>query len=208
MSAFPSTPVQREYDRLAPEYDRRWRSYIDATLDAVLQVFHPQPGATVLDIACGTGELERRLLTQCPGLRLVGTDISHEMLRQARPKIGTQTSLIRADAARLPFADGAFDHAICANSFHYFPRPLESLCEARRVLRPRGQFILVDWCDDYLSCKLCSVWLRLTDHAFRKTYTLRECLSLLAQAGFEILAADEFRVRWIWGMMRLVCRRR
>jgi ubiquinone/menaquinone biosynthesis C-methylase UbiE len=114
---------------------------------------------------------------------------------------------VLAEADHLPFVDGFFDHAICANSFHYFPTPLTALQEAHRVVRPDGRFILLDWCDDYLSCKLCGMWLRLTDPAFCRTYTIRACRPLLEQAGFQVVQAEHFRVGWIWGMMRFVCRR-
>lgn len=163
----------------------------------------------VLDIACGTGELERLLLARWPSLRVVGTDLSLGMLLQASAKAGGRgASWAQAEAARLPFPGGAFDCAVCANSFHYFRAPAQALWEARRVLRPGGLFVLVDWCDDYLSCKLCGLWLRLTDPAFCRTYTARACRALAEGAGFEVVRAEHFRVRWVWGMMRLVCRRK
>lgn len=59
-------PVGPVYDRLAPIYDRRWRSYEDATLHATLRAFQPQGRQRVLDVACGTGELERLLLKPGP----------------------------------------------------------------------------------------------------------------------------------------------
>jgi ubiquinone/menaquinone biosynthesis C-methylase UbiE len=161
----------------------------------------------ILDIACGTGALERLLLTRWPSLHIVGTDLSPGMLRQAAAKKeDADASWVLAEAARLPFADGSFDYAVCANSFHYFRRPLTALQEAHRVLRPQGRLVLIDWCDDYLSCKLCSMWLRRTDPAFCRTYTRRACATWLEQAGFDILQSEHFRVRWIWGMMRFVCR--
>jgi ubiquinone/menaquinone biosynthesis C-methylase UbiE len=200
--------VRREYDGLAADYDRRWRTYVDTTLEAVVGSVHLQGQERVLDIACGTGELERLALARWPGLQIVGTDISLGMLRQAlTKKLNSNASWVLAAAARLPLQDCCFDYAICANSFHYFCTPLTALQEVHRVLRPNGQFVLVDWCDDYSSCKLCSVWLRLTDPAFSRTYTMRACRSLLEQAGFEVVQADHFRVKWIWGMMRFVCRR-
>ena len=77
----------------------------------------------------------------------------------------------------------------------------------RRVLRPGGQLVLIDWCDDYLSCKVCSLWLRLADAAFYRTYTLRRCDALLREARLEIVSAERFRINWLWGMMRLIGRR-
>jgi hypothetical protein len=75
------------------------------------------------------------------------------------------------------------------------------------VLRPGGRLVLVDWCDDYVSCKACSLWLRWTDPAFYRTYSLRECSDLVAAAGFETERAERFRVGWLWGLMTIVARR-
>src|SRR5262245_27040195 len=204
-----SDAVRSEYDRLAKSYDRRWRHYVETTLDAVVTGVGWQGDERLLDIACGTGELERVLLTRWPGLRVVGTDLSLGMLRRASAKDQNRQALwVQAEAARLPFADRTFDRAVCANSLHYFRSPVKALREAHRVLRPHGLFVLVDWCDDYLSCKLCSLWLRLTDPAFCRTYTMRACRSLLEESGFEVVQAEHFRVGWVWGMMRFVGRRK
>jgi ubiquinone/menaquinone biosynthesis C-methylase UbiE len=199
-------PVRRRYDRLATVYDRRWRPYIDATLQAVLDVLPLDGPETLLDVPCGTGELERRLLSEFPDLRVTGADLSAEMLKQARDKEPDRPATwIQADVARLPLADEVFDVIVCANSFHYFRAAETALGELRRVLRPGGTFLLVDWCDDYLTCKLCSLWLRWSDPAFHRAYSLQSCRSLLADAGFHVDRADRFRINWLWGLMRIVC---
>jgi ubiquinone/menaquinone biosynthesis C-methylase UbiE len=200
--------VRQQYDRLAISYDRRWRRYVEVTLHAVADSASFGGRECVLDIACGTGELEHLLLARWPALRIVGTDLSGGMLRQAvRKGEDRRASWVQAEAARLPFPDNAFDCAVCANSFHYFRSPMSALREVCRVLHPHGWFVLVDWCDDYLSCKLCGLWLRLTDPAFCRSYTVRACRSLLEGAGFEVARSGHFRVPWVWGMMRFVCRR-
>jgi ubiquinone/menaquinone biosynthesis C-methylase UbiE len=197
-------PVRHSYDSLAASYDTRWRRYIDATLALATEPLQFSGHEHVLDVGCGTGELERRLLERCPMLRVAGVDVSPNMLRQAAQK-GMSAVLVAAEADRLPFADGSFDIAICANAFHYFRRPDCSLAEMRRLLRPEGRLVLVDWCDDYLSCKLCSVWLRWTDPAFHRTYSLAACRRLLETGGFVIKAGLRRRIDWLWGLMCFVC---
>lgn len=66
-------PVRRPYDRIAAEYDHRWRPYIDATLRAVIDVVRLDGREKTLDVPCGTGELERRLLQKQPNLEIALT---------------------------------------------------------------------------------------------------------------------------------------
>jgi ubiquinone/menaquinone biosynthesis C-methylase UbiE len=158
----------------------------------------------VLDVACGTGELERRLLSDYPRLRIAALDVTPAMLRQANQKLpAADVGWVQAEASRIPLADAMFDVAVCANSFHYFPRPQGSMREMRRCLVPGGLLVLVDWCDDYLMCKLCSLWLRWTDPAFYCMYTLQDCRALMTRAGFDVVHAERFKVSWLWGMMLL-----
>jgi hypothetical protein len=77
----------------------------------------------------------------------------------------------------------------------------------RRVLRPGGSLVLVDWCDDYVACKLCSVWLRWTDPAFHRTYSLAECEQLLRRVAFDPITSTRFRAGPVWGLMRLFAQR-
>ncbi len=201
--------ARQEYDQLAADYDRRWRHYVERTLRVIVEQVRFQGNERILDVACGTGELERELLLRYPDLRIAGADISLGMLRRAVAKEHAgKVAWLQADAGHLPFPDQFFDYAICANSFHYFPSPTQSLYEMYRILRPNGRFVLVDWCDDYLTCRLCSLWLRLTEPAFHETYTMRGCRSMLEEAGLEVIHADRFRVGFIWGMMSFICGRR
>jgi ubiquinone/menaquinone biosynthesis C-methylase UbiE len=199
-------PAKPAYESLASNYDRRWRSYIDVSLTKVLSVLPLEGSKRILDVACGTGELERRLFVRWPDLHITGVDLCPKMLAQAQEEhIAGDVTWIVGDAANLPVPDGGFDVVICADSFHYLRKPLDSLKEFRRCLTPTGKLILVDWCDDFWMCKLCSMWLRLSDPAFFRSYTLQEGWNMLVNAGFEVTCAERFKVSWLWGMMLFVC---
>ncbi len=196
--------VRRDYDRLATDYDRRWSRYLDATLDPIVGDIATLEARRLLDVPCGTGELARRLRPRMPGLTLVGADLSPEMLRRASSKVSDRAAAwLLADMRRLPLADASFDVAACANGLHCVPEPAESLAELRRVLRPGGRLLLVDWCADFLVAKLRHLRLRGSDPSYVATYTLGQACEMLEKAGFVVEKAERFRAGWTWGMMRI-----
>lgn len=105
----------------------------------------PHPGERVLDLACGTGVVARHAAPLVePGGRVVGVDLNPGMLAVAAgltPGVEWQ----RADAAQLPFADGAFDVALCQQALMFFPDRAAALVELRRVLTPGGRVALSVW---------------------------------------------------------------
>jgi 2-polyprenyl-3-methyl-5-hydroxy-6-metoxy-1,4-benzoquinol methylase len=81
--------IKTQYDRLANIYDLRWRNYITNTLTFLYNWEPIDPEATILDVACGTGEFERLLLNQNPTQKITGIDISEKMLNVAQEKYQT-----------------------------------------------------------------------------------------------------------------------
>ena len=91
------TTVRKQYNQLAAVYDLRWRNYIINTLSFLKTWVEISPTDTVLDIACGTGEFERLLLTEYSCQQIVGIDISEEMLAmstRATPTLNSNVVLI------------------------------------------------------------------------------------------------------------------
>jgi demethylmenaquinone methyltransferase/2-methoxy-6-polyprenyl-1,4-benzoquinol methylase len=134
--------VESMFDRLAPRYDRmnriislgldrRWRSRTVADLGAA-------PGARVLDLACGTGDLCRDLAAR--GCAPVGIDFSAGMLAAAR----VDAPLVRGDGAHLPVADAAFDALTCGFALRNFVDLDAVFSECARVLRTGGRFAALD----------------------------------------------------------------
>jgi methanethiol S-methyltransferase len=202
-------PARAVYDSLAATYDRRWPRYIDLSLTKVVEALALTGDERILDVACGTGELERRLLALHPRLHLTGIDLSPKMLAEAGSKrLSGDVTWVEGEASQAALADNAFDVVICASSFHYFRQPRECLERFRHYVVPGGTLVMLDWCDDYWMCKLCSLWLRLTDPAFYRTYTAQTCRSMLQAAGFAVNHEERFRAGWPWGLMLFVCSKR
>ena len=104
--------------------------------------------ARVLELACGTGILTRRILELLPGSgRLTATDLNQPMLEHAQRRVGPDARLEwrMADAMKLPFQDESFDRVICQFGVMFFPDKLVALREARRVLKRGGEFSFNVW---------------------------------------------------------------
>ena len=129
------------------------------------------------------------------------------MLAVAKDKLSGKEDLRVGYADKLPWAGASFDVVISCNMFHYISHPLEALAEMTRVLRPGGTLVLTDWCDDYLACRLCNLYLRLTNRAFYKTYRRQECENLFQAAGHRGVAIERYKINWLWGLMTAVATR-
>jgi ubiquinone/menaquinone biosynthesis C-methylase UbiE len=185
-------------------YDEKWAFYVEATTRETLRRTPMTPAARVLDVGCGTGELLRRLRAKYPDALLAGLDPVPEMLAVAGDKLGGKEDLRIGYADSLPWPSGSFDVVVSCNMFHYITHPSAALREMARVIRPGGALVLTDWCDDYLACRLCNLYLRLTNRAFYKTYRQAECLGLLHGVGFKDIQFERYKINWLWGLMTAV----
>jgi demethylmenaquinone methyltransferase / 2-methoxy-6-polyprenyl-1,4-benzoquinol methylase len=134
--------VEGMFDRLAPRYDRMnrlislgmdkgWRR---RTVDSLAAV----AGGTVVDLACGTGDLCRDLAAR--GYAAIGLDFSAGMLAAAR----TTAPLVRADGAALPCATASADGIACGFALRNFVDLDAVFTECARVLRRGGRFAALD----------------------------------------------------------------
>jgi ubiquinone/menaquinone biosynthesis C-methylase UbiE len=112
-------------------------------VDSILASVNPNPGAKLLDLACGPGYVAENATRR--GLDALGTDIAEGMVKEARQRF-PDTRFDTADAERLHFADASFDAVTCAFGMLHFPRPGKAVAEAYRVLRPGGRFAFSVWC--------------------------------------------------------------
>ncbi|MFB6136494.1 MAG: methyltransferase domain-containing protein [Halobacteriaceae archaeon] len=97
----------------------------------------------VLDVGCGTGFATEGLLWHTE--HVYGLDQSVHQLEQAWRKLGKHGDVAwqLGDAERLPFRDDTFDVVWSSGSIEYWPNPVATLAEMRRVLVPGGQCLVV-----------------------------------------------------------------
>ena len=136
------------FGRVAGRYD-----LVNAILSGGLDWFWRRRAAGIvrgwqpewlLDLATGSGVLAASLARACPAATVVGADFSLPMLRRAQAT-GRVARLAVADAMRLPFEDGAFDAVTVAFGLRNMPSYRGALEEMRRVLRPGGHLLILDF---------------------------------------------------------------
>ncbi|MEV5737543.1 class I SAM-dependent methyltransferase [Streptomyces sp. NPDC003388] len=132
-----------DYDEEADAYDasRGGEPRAEAAAAAVLGLIPDRPGR-LLDVACGTGLVTRRLAAARPALRVTGADLAAAMARRAARRL--PGAVLRADGRRLPFADASFDAVTGVWLLHLLPGPAEVravVAECARVLRPGGVYV-------------------------------------------------------------------
>jgi ubiquinone/menaquinone biosynthesis methyltransferase len=97
----------------------------------------------VLDLASGTGDFSKLVAGRYPAARSIAVDLTERMLRLARQS-GVREAVC-GDASRLPFPDGAFDCVFIGYGLRNFPNLEQSVREIRRVTRPGGLFVSLDF---------------------------------------------------------------
>jgi ubiquinone/menaquinone biosynthesis C-methylase UbiE len=161
-------------------------------------------GERILELGCGTARFSETLLRTHPGaFDLTGLDLSIHMLgRAVKNCAGLEINFVTADAGSLPFVDQSFERIVAVLTFHEMPSALRTaaLAECRRVLRPGGFLVAVDF------RKPDSLLLRLLHRCmFFEGFTLQQMLATgldkeMEENGFTISGRRKLGL----GLMELV----
>jgi SAM-dependent methyltransferase len=125
--------------RAVSAYERGRPGYPPEAVAELVRLLGMAPGATVLDLAAGSGKLTRQLVAA--GAALVAVEPSaamRERLAAAAPGV----RVLDGTAEAIPLPDGALDAVTVGQAFHWFDGPA-AVAELRRVLRPGGRVGLV-----------------------------------------------------------------
>jgi ubiquinone/menaquinone biosynthesis C-methylase UbiE len=165
-------------------------------LDRLLELAECRPDCEVLDVATGAGHTARVIAPHVS--HVVISDITPQMLDTARSEMqaaGVHNVSYRiADAEELPFGPGVFDLVTCRIAPHHFSNPKMFTREVNRVLKPGGQFLLIDSTvpeEDDLDTRLNELeWRRDNSHV--RSFKRSEWEAMLLDAGLELESAEEF----------------
>ncbi len=145
--------VTQMFEIIAPRYDfftvlfsygmdRGWKRKL-------IEMLHLKGDEQVLDLACGTGDITFALGEKLPAGKATGLDITTGMIeianRKRREKNVPNVSFQLGDIMSLPFPDASFDYITCGYALRNVPDVEAALAEIRRVLKPGGQLLSLDF---------------------------------------------------------------
>lgn len=128
---------------LSLNIDKGWRRKVSRELRSILD----NPDATVLDVACGTGDLSLELNRESQA-QVFGTDFCRPMLTIANQKSQNENSpipFIEGDAMGLPFVDESFDAVTIAFGLRNLANVADGLKELHRILKPGGVLAVLEF---------------------------------------------------------------
>lgn len=144
--------VREMFGEIAPRYDflnhalslnidKRWRRFVVSKVSEVLN----KPGASALDLCCGTADLSLELGALAP---TIGVDFCHPMLKIGLAKVRAAKlpiQLAEGDALKVPLADASFDVVTMAFGLRNLASVEGGLQEIYRLLKPEGRGAILEF---------------------------------------------------------------
>ena len=190
--------IVKEFDQKAVSYEcNRLSEWYKAQGEEVLKGIDPHiKYGHILDVGCGTGWLLRKFLQKFPDFTGVGIDISSAMIEVAAAKARldsiTKIKFLQSNWEKDELRDRGLDFMsnpmtliTCVSAFHYFSNPYAALEKVYKVLKPGGQFLLLDRAKDGFLFTSMWNWLHrfvVRDHV--QFYQSAELEQLLEEVGF------------------------
>ncbi|WP_301292381.1 demethylmenaquinone methyltransferase [Paenibacillus tyrfis] len=145
--------VHSVFESIAPKYDlmndilsfrrhKAWRNFTMKKMDV-------KPGATAIDLCCGTGDWTISLAKASGTGNIVGLDFSQNMLDVGDEKVkrlgmDKQIKLVQGNAMALPFEDHSFDYATIGFALRNVPDVVKVIEEMQRVVKPGGMVVSLE----------------------------------------------------------------
>jgi len=189
---FDENRIKKEFKKVVWMYDLwAWLTERKAALN-VLKLAEIKNGTSILDVACGTGEMLEKIVKQNPEGKNIGVDLSPEMLIKAKERLNKlkrgNFELQEGNILNLDFPDNSFD--ILINNYMVDLMPVENFGkiagEFYRVLKPNGKMVISTF--SFGTKKIHSFWYWIAKHFPRLLTGCRPVTfkDYLVEAGFEI----------------------
>jgi len=193
--------VKAAYRRYAGFYNAIFGPVLQPGRKAVIEALDCKPGHRVLEVGVGTG---LALDLYPAGVKVVGIDVSTEMLEMARRRVAKRRfthveALLEMDAEAMSFADASFDRIVAMYVLPVVPNPARLLAELHRVCKPDGEIYLVNHVrsDNPVIGAVEKGLARFSDKlGFHPDFELRDVLN-----GHELVQIE--RVNLFWKVMQL-----
>lgn len=154
-----------------------------------IETFHPEKPRSILDIGAADGLMLNNLKEVFPAATCIGIEYANDLIACSKSK---NLCLLRGDALALPMKDNVFDVVIATAIIEHVSNPIQLICEAFRVLRKNGIFVVTT---------PHPFWERIATHIghlkeeeHNELITLNKLVSLFDKAGFEIVKAEQFMI--------------
>ena len=146
--------VRNMFNNIAPTYDRL-NHILSVNIDRlwrrrVVRLVQKMKPQQILDVATGTGDLAIAMARKIEGCRILGVDLSEQMLAVAREKVAAcglseTIALAVGDAEHLEVADGSVDVAIVAFGVRNFENLEQGLREMHRTIKEGGHIVILEF---------------------------------------------------------------
>lgn len=155
-----------------------------------------RPNRVVLDLACGPGNVTRRLARLMPDSTVVGFDLSQEMLGRAvrltRKEHLPNVYYMRGSALTLPFKPETFDAVSCCGALQLFP---QAIGEISRVLKPGGEFV----CQTTVGPRRAPFYVRAADRILKfGWFYLDDLKERLSSFNFNLVSEEKSNINYIF----------
>lgn len=186
--------VQSKYDKIASYYDV-WdavpeRFYYHAWRR---QLWSKVTAGKILEIGVGTG---KNMHFYPPGAQVTGVDFSSGMLEKAALRAADRRDvnieLVQVDVNNLPFEVAQFDAVVGSFILMVVPDPLKTLQEVKRICKPGGKLLLLEF--NRSRNRVKAFFQKLFTYLTRAVYCAhinRDIVGLVERSGFQIIRVDE-----------------
>ena len=188
--------VRKQFSRNSEKYVTSHIHAQGEDLARLLQIMTIKKTDHVLDVATGGGHVANALAPHVK--QVTAFDITEDMLAVARRFMARNghdnVTFVLGDAEEMPFASGIFDTLTCRIAAHHFPNIRSFLKESFRVLKPGGQWLIIDNIapEDDEQDHFYNTLERMRDASHHRSWKKTEWLAMLKAQGFTVEASHHF----------------